>query len=270
MAVRTQPSLSLGMPARIEKEFALSLSSFRKRYRSSYKTPSPSSSPTLPIWKRYQGTSEPIKDTKDESLDSDAKRDSSKGKGHSSEGEGHGLEDESISLEEEETVPKGQQQAVLVVDTTMNEPLGFGYKALRRRELALGEGSVPSTFEVGQSSRVYTDILTYVPPAAPVQTSPSPEWSSSSLPVSPSSLVVPSPIALLVTTPAATISRLDAVPSTLFEGYGRDLMELYTRSREARDGFFSQRYRLRSLEHEQERATVTFRALWRQVLALEA
>nr|GEV45963.1 hypothetical protein [Tanacetum cinerariifolium] len=103
--------------------------------------------------------------------------------------------------------------------------------------------------------------------------------------------VVPSPIA----SPAATISVyedqflevgaqlelhgsilhdhtrcLDALPPTLFEGYDRDLRELYTRSRTVRDEIFSHRYRLRSLEQEQERATMTFDALWRPVLALEA
>nr|GEV78446.1 hypothetical protein [Tanacetum cinerariifolium] len=52
---------------------------------------------------------------------------------------------------------------------------------------------------------VYTNILTYVPPVAPVHTLSSPEWSFGSLLVSPSSLVVPSPIALPVTTLAATI-----------------------------------------------------------------
>ncbi|GJY28438.1 hypothetical protein Tco_0404205, partial [Tanacetum coccineum] len=73
--------------------------------------------------------------------------------------------------------------------------------------------------------------------------------------VSQSSPVVPSPIASQVATPASTISvdedqflevgaqlelhgsilhdhtqRLDAPPPTLFEGYDRDLRELYTRS----------------------------------------
>ncbi|GKE02602.1 hypothetical protein Tco_1390585, partial [Tanacetum coccineum] len=51
MGVRTQPTLSLGMSARIVEAAAVSPSSFRKRYRSSYKMPSPSSSPTLPIQK---------------------------------------------------------------------------------------------------------------------------------------------------------------------------------------------------------------------------
>ncbi|GKA37149.1 hypothetical protein Tco_0723714 [Tanacetum coccineum] len=82
------------------------------------------------------------------------------------------------------------------------------------------DNRITSTFEVGQSSRsvpeqqgakrvsasrqptlttwvdltdgrVYTNIPAYVPPVAPVQTPPSPEWSFGSLPVSPSSLIVP-------------------------------------------------------------------------------
>ncbi|GJU50177.1 hypothetical protein Tco_1219732 [Tanacetum coccineum] len=52
--------------------------------------------------------------------------------------------------------------------------------------------------------------------------------------------------------------------------YDRDLRELYTRSGAVRDEIFSQRYRFRSLEREQERAMVTFSAIWRPVLALEA
>ncbi|GKF02618.1 hypothetical protein Tco_0029541, partial [Tanacetum coccineum] len=46
-----------------------------------------------------------------------------------------------------------------------------------------------------EDGEVYIDIPVYVPPAAPVQTLPSPEWSSGSLPISPSSPVAPLPIA---------------------------------------------------------------------------
>nr|GEY37926.1 hypothetical protein [Tanacetum cinerariifolium] len=84
---------------------------------------------------------------------------------------------------------------------------------------------------------------------------------------SPSSPAVLSPIASSVATPTATIS---VNKDQDLEGYDKDLRELYTRSREVRDVIFSQRYRFRSLEREQERATVTFGALWRLVLALEA
>ncbi|GKD30873.1 hypothetical protein Tco_1241651 [Tanacetum coccineum] len=200
--------MSLGHSTRVAEVMALSNSAFRKRYRSSYETPSPSS--TLPVRKRYRGTSELILDT-----DKD---------------EGPGLE-----RSEEEAVPEGQQQAAPAADTAVGEPLGLGYGALRRRELAVEEDQVLSTFEIGQSSgsmpeqqgakrvstfrqptltswvdsedgRVYTDIPVYVPPIVHIQTQSSPEWSSGSLPILPSSLVVPSLIASLVATPTATIS----------------------------------------------------------------
>nr|GEU95086.1 hypothetical protein [Tanacetum cinerariifolium] len=150
---------------------------------------------------------------------------------------------------------------------------------------------VPSTFEVGQSSRsvpehqgagrisaskeptlvtwvdpvdgkVYTNILDYVPPVAPIQTPPlspllsigtpsSLEWSSGSFLVSPLSLAISTPVVSPATfSPAASPDTVEA----------EDFM--------AQLG--AQRYRLRSLEREQERATMTFSALWRFVLALEA
>nr|GEV29548.1 hypothetical protein [Tanacetum cinerariifolium] len=197
---------------------------------------------------------------------------------------------------EEEDTPEGWQPVVQVADTAMGEPLGLGYMALRRCELSAGEDQVPSTFDVGQSSRsvlehqgagrisafreptlvtnvdlvdgkVYTDILVYVPPVASVQTPPlppllsirtpsSPEWPSSSFLVTPLSLVISTP----VSSPAT--SSLAASPDTV---EAEDFM-----AESDRDEIFSKRYRLRSLEREQKRATVTFSALWRSVLALEA
>ncbi|GKE64317.1 hypothetical protein Tco_1518478 [Tanacetum coccineum] len=232
----------------------LSPLSFRKRYRSSYETSSPSSlasSPTLPVRNRYQGTSELKKDIEGESLESDSERE--------------GLEDEGLDLEdeeeEEEAEPEWQpQQAVQVVDAAIDEPLGLGYEALRHHELALGEGSMPSTFEIGQNpvdDTFHTDIPIYVPLVrVPVQIPPSPEWSFVSLPVSPSSPAVPtlvasptdsSPIASPAMVEAESFlaelgaqvelqgglihdhtQRLDALPPALFEGYNRDFRELYT------------------------------------------
>ncbi|GKA70571.1 hypothetical protein Tco_0776710 [Tanacetum coccineum] len=271
----------------------ISPSSFRKRYRSSYETPLPSSlalSPTLPLRKRYRGTSELIEDTEGESLESDSERDGSKDKGPDSEDK----------EDEEEAEPEGQpQQAVQVVDTAMDEPLGLGYRALRRHELVLGEGSVPSTFEIRQSSRsVLEQQRVEETPAPRLLTPPSLEWSFGSLPVSPSSPVVPtpvaspidsSPVALPATVEAESFlaelgaqvelpgglihdhtQHLDALPPALFEGYDRDLRELYTRSRAVRDEILSHRYRFRSLKQEQERAKITFGTIWRLVLALES
>ncbi|GJS91562.1 hypothetical protein Tco_0774198 [Tanacetum coccineum] len=60
------------------------------------------------------------------------------------------------------------------------------------------------------------------------------------------------------------------MPPTLFAEIDRDVRELYTRSGAVRDEIFSQTYRIRSLEYEQKRTAMTFGALWRLVLALEA
>ncbi|GJR01075.1 hypothetical protein Tco_0524059 [Tanacetum coccineum] len=107
---------------------------------------------------------------------------------------------------EEEAAHEGQR-AVVVVDTAVSEPLGLGYGETRHRVLESTKEIAPSMYEVDpKDGRVYTDIPTYVPPVAPVQTPLSPEWSSGSLPVSLSSPVVPSPIALPVATPTTTIS----------------------------------------------------------------
>ncbi|GJX56703.1 hypothetical protein Tco_0286600 [Tanacetum coccineum] len=105
----------------------------------------------------------------------------------------------------------------------------------------------------------YIDIPDYPPPAPPVQTLPLPEWTSGSLPISPSHSNIPSPIS----------SPMELSPA-LFKRYDRNIRELFTRSRAVRKEIFSQRYRFRSLEYEQERVAVTFGAIWRPLLALEA
>ncbi|GJY55446.1 hypothetical protein Tco_0454561 [Tanacetum coccineum] len=196
------------MSARITETTALSPSSFHKRYRSSYKTSSSSSPPpALTSRKRYRGTSKLVEDTEDESSDSGTKREGSEGESHGSEDESHGSKDEGPgsedegpgSEEEEEATPEGQQQAVSAENTAVDKPLGLGYEALRRQHGGAKRVSAfrqPTlvTWVDFEDGRVYTDIPTYVPPAAPVQTPPSPEWSSRSLSVSPSFLAVPTSV----------------------------------------------------------------------------
>ncbi|GJX43553.1 hypothetical protein Tco_0260229 [Tanacetum coccineum] len=290
MTMRVQPIMSPGHSARVTEAMTLSDSASYKRYRSSYDTPSSSSSSALPVRKRYRGTSELILDTdsegdelgeedteedeEDESLDADYERERLDDEGHRLDDEGHGLEGEGLGLEEEVGVaPEGQQQAVLVVDTAASEPLGLGYGAARRRALESVEEIAPSTYEVGQSSR-----------SMPKQHGA--DKSSGSLPISPSSHVVPSPIASPVATPTTTISvdevqflevgaqlelygsilqdhiqHLDAPPPTLIADIDRDERQIYTRSGVVRDDIFSQRYMFRSLERELERTVVMFEAL---------
>ncbi|GKB73012.1 hypothetical protein Tco_0934424, partial [Tanacetum coccineum] len=163
--------------------------------------------------------------------------------GRGIDNEGHSVESDGLDLEEEEVVPRGQQQIALVVWTTVSEPLGLGYEALRRRELALEEGDIYSTFEVEQGSgsepeserpervsafrqptlttwidledgMIYIDIPDYPPQAPPVQIPPSPEWTFGSLPISLLHFAVPSPISspmipLTVPSPIATPTTVE-------------------------------------------------------------
>ncbi|GKE50145.1 hypothetical protein Tco_1481403 [Tanacetum coccineum] len=304
MAVRTHPVLSSGYSARIAKAASMSDVAFHKRFRSSYES-SLSPSPTLLVRKRYRGTSKLILGTDSEgdklgdeevSLDSDSGSEDAEDEGPAAgdedpglDDEGYGLDDESRGIDDEghsverdglgleegdEAVPEGQQQAAPVVETTVGEPLGLGQ----------GSSSAPE-------------------PEKSERTPPLPDWTPGSLPISPSHSDVPSPVSSplisltipsLVATPTATIpvdedqfievgaqlelygsilqdhtQRLDVMPPTLFAEIDRDVRELYTRSGAVKDEIFSQRYRLRSLEQEQERAVMTFGALWRPVLALK-
>ncbi|GJS01803.1 hypothetical protein Tco_0318311 [Tanacetum coccineum] len=125
MAMRTQPTMSPGISARLTEAMALSPSSSCKRYISSYETPSSSASPlsslTLPIWKSSKS---------EESVD-----------------KGTCLENKEAASEVQ------QQQIVSVEDTVEDAPLGLGYRMARRRALELAEDIIHSTYEVGQSSR---------------------------------------------------------------------------------------------------------------------
>nr|GEX11521.1 hypothetical protein [Tanacetum cinerariifolium] len=128
-----------------------------------------------------------------------------------------------------------------------------------------------------EDDMVYIDVLVYPPPAPPVQTPPSLEWTSSLLLISPSPSVIPSPVSspmisltipLLITSHMATLvatisvdedqfievgaqlelyrgilqdhtQRLDTMPPTFFAEIDRDVRELYTRSGVIRDEIFS-------------------------------
>ncbi|GKE70805.1 hypothetical protein Tco_1528877, partial [Tanacetum coccineum] len=62
MVVRAPPAMSSGLSASMAEVAPISVSAFRKRFRSSYES-SPSVSPQdLPLWKRYRGTSELVED----------------------------------------------------------------------------------------------------------------------------------------------------------------------------------------------------------------
>ncbi|GKE06780.1 hypothetical protein Tco_1398798, partial [Tanacetum coccineum] len=217
MAVLVQPMMSLGCFARIAEVAAMSDVAFCKRFRPPYES-SPSPSPTLPVRKRYRGTSElvlstdseaeELGDTGDEedSLDSDSGSKDAKDEGLVTGDEDPGMRGDIFSLGEDETVLEGQQRAAPVVETVVGEPSGLGQgsgsapKPKRSERVSTFRQLALTTWTNPEDGTVYIDVPTYPPPAPPVQTPPSPE----------------------------------------------------------------------SLEQEQERAALTFMALWRPVVALEA
>ncbi|GJX79352.1 hypothetical protein Tco_0327501, partial [Tanacetum coccineum] len=119
----------------------------------------------------------------------------------------------------------------------------------------------------------YIDVHAYPPPVPPVQTPPSPEWSSAS-PAMAETEGFLTGFGAQVEMQGGLIRdhtvRLGELSPALFKIYDMDIGELFTRSGAVRDEIFSHRYRFRSLEHEQERVAVTFGAIWRPVLALES
>ncbi|GKC05495.1 hypothetical protein Tco_0997105 [Tanacetum coccineum] len=104
MAMRTQPTQSPGISARVIEAMTLSPLSFRKRYISSYETPSPSSSPvpsmTLPSRKRYRGTFEPIEDNEVEDTESEIEREESKEEDPGSKGKEAASKDQSVLVQQ--------------------------------------------------------------------------------------------------------------------------------------------------------------------------
>ncbi|GKF05461.1 hypothetical protein Tco_0036129 [Tanacetum coccineum] len=172
MAVRVLPAMSPGLSASIAEVAAMSDLAFCKRFRSSYESLPSSSPPDLPLQKCYWGTSELVEDDEEEeddkeedeeveeSSDSDSESEDAENKGPTVEDEGPAIGDEGLAARDEgpsmrvvslgfggkAAIPEGQQRAALVVETTVGEPLGLGYEALRRQEIALGEGRMPSVF----------------------------------------------------------------------------------------------------------------------------
>ncbi|GJS34246.1 hypothetical protein Tco_0532628 [Tanacetum coccineum] len=262
-------------------------SAFHKRFRSSYESSPSLSPPDLPSRNRYRGTSELVEDDEEEdkeieeSSDSDSEGEDAEDEGPTAKDEdpaagdeglaagdeGPGMRVESLSLGGDEAVLESQQRAAPVMETTMEPERPERVSALMQPTL--------TTWIDLEDGIAYIDVPAYPPPAPPVQTPPSPEWSSGSLPVSPTPSIVPSPISSPMI--SLTVPSLVASPATdESEGF---LTKLGTRvemqeglihDHMVRLGELSPALFKRSLEHEQERVAVTFGAIWRPVLALES
>ncbi|GJW19271.1 reverse transcriptase domain-containing protein [Tanacetum coccineum] len=209
-------------------------------------------------------------DMHDEGYGLDDERHGRDDESHGIDDEGHSVESDGLGLEEEEdAILGGQQQAAPVIGTTVSAPLRLRYRALRRRELALEEVDVYSTFEVGQGSGSAPES------ERPERTPPLPEWTSGSLLISPSHSDVPSPILspmvpLTVPSPVATpataeTERFLTELGAQVEMQGGLIHDHSVRLEELSPALFE-----RSLEYEQEQVVMTFRAISRPVLSLEA
>ncbi|GKA38675.1 hypothetical protein Tco_0731226 [Tanacetum coccineum] len=273
MAVYVPPTMSPGLSASIAKVEAMSNSTFRMRFRSSYESSPSFSLADLPLQKHYQGTSKLVEVDEEEEDDEEEDEEIEESLDFDSESEGEedggdegpAIRVESLGLGEDAVVPKGQQRAAPDMEIAVEPERPERVSALRQPTL--------TTWIDLEDGIAYIDVPTYPPSTPPVQTLLSLEWSSGSLPVSLAPSIVPLPISSPMI-PLTIPSHIASPATTKAEGflteYDGDIGDLFTRSGAVRDEIFSQRYRFRSLEHEPERVAVTFVAIWRPVLALES
>ncbi|GJY33541.1 hypothetical protein Tco_0418010 [Tanacetum coccineum] len=178
------------------------------------------------------------------------------------------MDSDSVSEDAEDEGPIAEDEDPTAEDkglTTGVEDLGDVYSTF---EVGQGSGSAPeserpervsafrqptlTTWTDPEDGMIYIDIPDYPPPAPPVQTPPSPEWTSGSLPISPSHSDVPSPIS----SPMIPLTVPSPVTYTAMK-VRKDIGDLFT-SRE-RLGDISPRGTVKSLEYEQK-GPVTFGA----------
>ncbi|GJR74559.1 hypothetical protein Tco_0086924 [Tanacetum coccineum] len=232
-------------------------------------------SANLPLRKRYRGMFELVEDSEEdkeieESMDSNSVSEDAEDEGPTVEDEDPTAGDEGLAVGvegpgmDDESHGSDDGSHRLHDEGHSIESDGLG--------LEEEEEDVPGDLEDGM---VYIDVPAYTAPAPPVQTPPSPEWSSGSLPISLSPFVVPSPISspmILLTVPSPV-----AMPATAeTEGFLTELgaqVEMHgglihdhvVQLEDLSPALFE-----RSLEYEQERVIVTFGAIWRPMLAIES
>nr|GEV33758.1 hypothetical protein [Tanacetum cinerariifolium] len=176
------PRLSAG----IEEVAAMPDLAFHKRFRSSYGS---SPSPTLPVRKRYRGTSKLILGIDSEEIDESS----------DSNSESKDAEDESPTTEDEDPTARDEVLTAGVEGPSVNDA-SYG---LDDESYGLDDESHCVDDESHgldeEGHGIESDGLVLgeeevVPEAPPVQTLPSPNWMPGSLPISPSLSVIPSPV----------------------------------------------------------------------------
>ncbi|GJY98239.1 hypothetical protein Tco_0515149 [Tanacetum coccineum] len=279
MVVRVPHAMSSSLFASMAEVAAMFESAFRKRFWSSYESSPSVSPPDLPSRKRYRGTLELVEDSEvyddeedeeiEESMDSDSMSEDAKDEGPTAEDEdpaaedegltagveGPGMDDEGYGLDDESRGIDDEGHSVESGGLGLEEEEEVYLGSERPERVSAFRRPTLTTWTDPEDCMIYIDIPDYPPLAPPIQTPPSPEWTSGSLPISPLPSDNPSPISspmipLTIPSPVAT-PHVDET-----EGFLTELGAL--------------RYQFRSLEYEKERVAVTFGAIWRPVLALEA
>ncbi|GKF42372.1 hypothetical protein Tco_0125714, partial [Tanacetum coccineum] len=182
MAVRLPPAMPPGLSASMADVAAMSESAFLEEDEEDDDKEDEEDSDSVSQDAEDEGPTVEDEDsaTGDEGL---AAGDEGPGMGVESRGlddEGHSVESDRLGLgEEEEAVPEGS---------------GTSLESERPERMSASRQPTLTTWTDPEDGNGYIDVPAYPPPAPPVQTSPSPEWSSGSLPISPSPSIVPSPI----------------------------------------------------------------------------
>ncbi|GJX72883.1 hypothetical protein Tco_0311478, partial [Tanacetum coccineum] len=227
MVVRGPPTMSLGLSASIAEVAAMSDSAFLEDDE-----------------EEEEDDEEEDDEEEDDGEEDDKEEDEEieeRDEGLAAGDEGPGMRVENLSLRGDEAVPEEPERPERV-------------SALRQPTL--------TTWIDPEDDRVYIDVPAYPPTAPPVQTPPSPKWSSGLLHVSSSPSIFPSPISspmipLIVASPIASpataetegfltelgsrvemqgglihdhLVRLGELSPALFERYDRAIRELFTRS----------------------------------------
>ncbi|GJZ48833.1 hypothetical protein Tco_0603023 [Tanacetum coccineum] len=183
---------------------------------------------------------------------------------HGIDDEGHSVESDGLGIEEEAVPRVSSRQLRLWGRLTFEVGQGSGSapESERPEKVSAFRQLTLTTWTDPEDGMIYIDIPDYPPPTPPVQTPPSPEWTSGSLPISLSHFDVSSPISspiipLTVPSPVATPAvvktegfltergaqvkmkgglirdhavRLEELSPAVFERYDRDIGELFTRS----------------------------------------
>ncbi|GJW42703.1 hypothetical protein Tco_0071502 [Tanacetum coccineum] len=221
---------------------------------------SPGLSADLPSRKRYRGTFKLVEDDEEEDEESS-----------DFDSVSEGTEDEGPTAEDED--PTWGMRVLL---SGTRAPSSRFVPEFERPEIvsALRQPTL-TTWIDPEDGIVYIDVPAYPPQAPPTQTPPSPEWSSGSLHISLAPSIVPSPISspmipLTVPSPVASPATAETEGFLTELGARVEMQGGLIRDHRIRLEELSPALFERSLEYEQERVAMTFRAIWRPVLALES